>query len=113
MSLVALSCLVGFGSIIVIPVMVTWVHTAEARHRTRPERLETWLLSTLLATTFLAIYTKMFVEQGGVVLMDTTTLWVFCVFGAVLSFSIGTLLWLLTRRQRKLEARLIEAVLRP
>lgn len=113
MSLTAFSCYIGISMIIVIPVMVTLTYSDTLKSSSRRERLSTWQLSTLIATTLLAIYTKMFVESGGVVLVDTTTLWVFCALGVVLSISLGITRWLLTQRQRKLEDRLVEAVLRP
>lgn len=113
MSPVLFSTYVGLVAVIVIPVMVVIVFADTYRQSTRRERLQLWQVAILVGTTMLALWTHLWVNPAGeALLIAVTPLWVFCGIGIALSVALGFAQWLLTVRQRKLEVRLAEAILR-
>ena len=114
MSSILFSTFVGFITVIVTPMMAVAVVADTYRESTRRERLQFWQVAVLIGPTGLALWTYFWVRPyGEALLIAETPLWMFFGAGVTLSIALAGAQWLLGQRQRALEARLIEAVLRP
>lgn len=114
MSAVLFSTYVGLVAVIIVPVLAVVMAADYYRAGTRRERLQLWQAAVLTGTTGLAIWTHFWVQPSdGSLMIATTPLWVFCGIGIVLSLVLAAVQFVLTQRQRQLEARLIRLVRQP
>jgi|GEM_PF-3088253 len=114
MSSFMFSSFVGIIAVLVTPAVMTVIYAVTEQHTRRRDRLRAWQVTVLATTTGLGAWTYFWVlPYGESLLIAKQPLWLSVIAGIVLSFVLEAIVRHTDHRQRQLEARIIEAVLRP